>query len=80
VLAINNAISDVTNGPGPNNEVVNLLKNAGIEIKGVTWATPLGGRDALLPKAGRDFDKGKNEFAKWAGDRTGIHLGGLLGL
>jgi hypothetical protein len=74
VVAFKTIANDITHGPGPNNEVVKALKNAGIEIKDVSFATPLGGHDAFFPKAGRDFDNARNEFGRWAGDRLGIHF------
>ncbi|WP_143035353.1 hypothetical protein [Bradyrhizobium sp. Rc2d] len=70
VKFINNYISDITKGPGPNNEVVKALASAGIEFKDVSFETPLGGREAALPKAGRDFDRWKNEAGKWVGERA----------
>jgi uncharacterized protein YecT (DUF1311 family) len=63
--AINNAVNDLTKGPGPNNEVVKALKSVGIEVRDVSFRTPLGGHDAFLPKAGRDFDEAKNKAGKW---------------
>jgi hypothetical protein len=36
VVAFRNAANDITKGPGPNNEVVKALRNAGIEIKAET--------------------------------------------
>ena len=65
VKAINNAVNDLTKGPGPNNEVVKDLKSVGIEVRDVSFRTPLGGHDAFLPKAGRDFDEAKNKAGKW---------------
>jgi hypothetical protein len=72
VKAVNNAINDITKGPGPNNEVVKALKAVGVEVKDVSFKTPLGGHNAALPKAGRDFDDAKNKLGKWLGARLGI--------
>jgi hypothetical protein len=50
-------------------------------IADVTWQTPLGGKDAFFPKAGRDIEgavaqTGHNieDGAHWVGDRLGIHF------
>jgi hypothetical protein len=75
VKTFRNAANDILKGPGPNNEVVKALGKVGIEIKDVSFATPLGGHNAALPKAGRDFHEAKNKAGKWLGDRTGLsHL------
>jgi uncharacterized protein YecT (DUF1311 family) len=58
VVAVNNAIHDVTKGPGENNEVVKFLRDVGgIEIKDVTWDHPFGGENAFVPKLGRDVGR-----------------------
>jgi WD40 repeat protein len=75
VKAVSNAIHDITKGPGPNNDIVKAIRAIGekTEIKDVSLRTPLGGREAFLPKAGRDFDQGRIKAQKWLGARLGIH-------
>jgi hypothetical protein len=76
VKAVNNAVHDITKGPGPNNEIVKAMTELGkhteIKLKDVSFKTPLGGHDAAIPKAGRDFDQAKNKAGKWLGARLGI--------
>jgi uncharacterized protein len=64
VKAFGDAWHDVTKGPGPNNDAVKALNNASKAVIAFEQK-PLGGRNAAIPKAARDFDNARVKAGKW---------------